>query len=100
MPKDYEANDEERKRGLKISNSVMAQIIMDLQGTTKSLNEAVRDNTCHSYTEESLAPEQTDMIDAAIFLCDSCGWWCEMDELNNDTGDEYCNDCAEDALEP
>lgn len=100
MAKDYEANEEEAKRGLKISNSVIAQIIMDLTGTTKSLNEVVLDNTCHAYSEDSLAPEQTDMIDAAIFLCDNCGWWCETDELNNDTGDQFCNDCAEEALEP
>lgn len=34
-----------------------------------------------------------------MFECDSCGWWCSTDELNNDGEsiyDEACDDCVRD----
>ncbi len=30
------------------------------------------------------------------FECDRCGWWCSTDELNNETGEEFCDDCQSD----
>lgn len=32
-------------------------------------------------------------LDELCFCCDRCGWWCSSDELNNDTGEELCDDC-------
>lgn len=35
-------------------------------------------------------------FDEIAFLCDVCGWYCSVDELNNEDGDELCDDCAAD----
>jgi hypothetical protein len=34
-------------------------------------------------------------ISQYIFECEGCGWWCEIDELHNETDRELCNDCWE-----
>lgn len=32
-------------------------------------------------------------LDSLIFCCDCCGWWCDVDELKNETEQELCEDC-------
>lgn len=34
-------------------------------------------------------------IDDRVFLCDCCGWWCETEELNNETSRDLCDQCVE-----
>ena len=31
-------------------------------------------------------------LDSLVFLCEDCGWWCEISEMN-DSGDWVCEDC-------
>lgn len=62
-----------------------------LQGTCKSLDEGL-DNLYPGMTQDDLTPEDFDEIDNEIFLCDNCGWWCEISE-QDDNG--FCLDCAE-----
>lgn len=33
-------------------------------------------------------------IDERVFCCDGCGWYCSADELNNDSDEQLCEDCA------
>ena len=34
-------------------------------------------------------------LDNIVFECEGCGWWCRTDEeLNNESGEMLCNDCA------
>ncbi len=35
-------------------------------------------------------------LDNAIFLCEVCGWWCEISESNESDLGNVCNDCHED----
>lgn len=33
-----------------------------------------------------------EQVDAAVFCCDGCGWWCLIEELNDG---QLCDDCNE-----
>lgn len=35
-------------------------------------------------------------LDNLMFCCDGCGWYCSTDELNNETGEQLCDECNED----
>lgn len=65
-----------------------ADIVHDLLGTCKSLEEVCSDDEINDKVV-------TDAIDAEIFECDGCGWWCELSELNDDTGRWLCDDCSD-----
>lgn len=43
---------------------------------------------------EDLTTEDHDVIDNNIFLCETCGWWCEISE-RSENDEENCNDCKE-----
>lgn len=66
----------------------MGGIIEYLRGTCRSLEEACQ---MSETTEDALTPEQLGELDDELFLCDSCGWWCGMDEMYNEDG--VCDDC-------
>jgi hypothetical protein len=68
------------------------QLIYDLQGTCEEL---------YSFLER----EAEDLIDHMpflnyldnhIFLCDGCGWWCELSEMSDEG---VCRDCCSDEYE-
>lgn len=63
--------------------------IADLQGTCQSL-EQVLDRHGLADTEEV-----TQAIDAEVFCCSQCDWWCERNEENNEEGG-VCTDCMPD----
>jgi hypothetical protein len=50
----------------------------------------------HAIEEMQHNTEFCDRLDELVFECDGCGWWTGVEELNDDTGDRLCNDCAED----
>jgi len=64
------------------------ELIQALQGTCTTINEHLPDGM----TDDDLTEDDHMAIDNEIFLCDECGWWCEVCEMN-DTGDHICNDC-------
>lgn len=39
-------------------------------------------------------PENLERIDARVFCCEGCDWWCSTDELNNETDKNLCDECA------
>lgn len=45
---------------------------------------------------QTLTPENEQLLEARVFLCDECGWWCDVEELNNETDRNMCDDCSED----
>jgi hypothetical protein len=69
------------------------QLIYDLQGTCNELN---------SFLERHNAEDLIDHIpfleylDNHIFLCDSCGWWCELSEMSDEG---VCSDCCSNEYE-
>ena len=53
--------------------------------------------TCKSLESETTEEEREDTaflraLDDEIFLCDQCGWWCEVEECNEEG---FCEDCAD-----
>lgn len=73
-------------------------VIQDLNGTAQDLQTVLDD---YGKDEEDLSELDRITLDAEIFCCDCCGWWCETDEKNDDqeTGIEVCNDCKENSAE-
>lgn len=74
------------------------QIIIErLQGQCMlSLNDAIEEEY-PEMTEDDLTPEDHNAIDNEIFLCDECGWWCEISEATDiESEDGKCKDCAGD----
>lgn len=66
------------------------QVIADMQGTCSMLIDALPEGM----NEDDLTSEDHEAIDNEIFLCDECGWWCEISE-QADTGEDEqkCEDC-------
>lgn len=79
-----------------ITDEQVQKIIEDLQGTCKSLTDAVIAVTDNPLIDERhLTIEQHHMIDQQIFLCDDCNWWCEISEMSANSTDtnQICLDC-------
>ena len=74
--------------------SKIEAVIDDLRGTCSSL-DAVAERHDIDPNDAGLC----DAIDAQIFNCADCGWWCEMhEEVSAFAGlDEWtCSECAKD----
>ena len=70
--------------------SSVQDIIDELQGTCQSLSWDM-----DRFLEEHNGYEE---IDEQIFLCDICGWWCEVGEEADEQpmGEMICQECADD----
>lgn len=62
------------------------KLIEALQGTCTIIDDHLPDEMEWS----DLTSEDHAEIDDQIFLCDQCGWWCEISEQNG----EICEDCT------
>ena len=83
---------------MRAANFDVDQLIQYLQGSCKTLEEAIRDS--YDMSEGDLTEQDTDKIDSEIFLCSTCGWWCEISEMKLDSSDEQiCGDCCEEDYE-
>jgi hypothetical protein len=71
----------------KVADALEGQCVYDVDGMCEQLEvpDDLRDNA------RFLA-----FIDQKVFCCEQCGWFCSTDELNNDDGNELCDDCAND----
>lgn len=69
------------------ANFNIQELIDELQGTCSSIN----DHLPEGMDDNDLTSDDHEEIDNQIFLCDTCGWWCEscfQDEDGN------CEDCS------
>lgn len=63
--------------------------------TPRQLADDLIGTSDHAYPEELLqTKEELQEFDQYAFNCDGCGWWCDTEELNNETARNLCNDCA------
>lgn len=67
-------------------NFDVQKLVEDLQGTCKQLEEALPEEM----ELNDLTEEDHEFIDNEIFLCETCGWWCEISEQ---TMEGSCRDC-------
>lgn len=65
-----------------------------LQGTCESLGTKL-EQMYPDMVEEDLTTDELFKIDSTVFLCETCGWWCEISEMA-DNGEWICQECADD----
>lgn len=69
------------------------KLIESLQGTCSTIEEHLPEGM----EWVDLTKEDHEAIDAEIFLCEQCGWWCERnEESEQEEYVEHCKDCAMD----
>jgi hypothetical protein len=66
------------------------QIADDLIGTCNSLAVALEHRDADGVENDITFCAA---LDSLVFCCEGCDWWCGIEELNNDTGNERCDDC-------
>lgn len=71
------------------NTDTIMQIGADLLGTCKSLDEVCRE---YGITEDDLSQDELETLDDHTMCCDSCGWWVESNEID-DNGE--CQDCTD-----
>lgn len=65
------------------------------QGTCKTVDDIAQELT--SLMGEEISPDDVgeSLEEQELFLCTTCGWWCESSELaESDDGEHTCEDCA------
>jgi hypothetical protein len=75
---------------MKTENFDVQVLIYHLQGSCDTLNSAI-DTLFPGMSEDDLTEDDHNEIDNQIFLCETCGWWCEICEQDLDGN---CEDCS------
>lgn len=82
---------------MRAKNFDIQVVIDDLQGTCDTLQGGI-ENHYPDMTEDDLTEDDHTILNNQIFLCDTCGWWCEISEQCNENpecGGSDCTDCCE-----
>lgn len=79
-----------------LTDGQMDTLVNELMGTAGPLSDAVESLFDLSEDELTLADHME--LDLGVFLCDECGWWCDVSEQNEapDEVTQLCDDCNED----
>lgn len=67
-------------------------VAQSLQGTCKSLHEALAENQLEHLEDDA---EFLKGLDNEVFCCSQCDWWCELNEMSEEH-DGICTDCQPD----
>lgn len=62
-----------------------------LEGTAGSLHDK------EDWAEGQTVMAFCERLDELVFCCDTCGWWCSMDEANDNDSGYNCEDCHNEA---
>jgi len=80
---------------MNITDEKLDEFIQYLQGTCMSMDEAktkfFEDEDVNA--DDDFTADQLDTICSEIGCCETCGWWVEVCELDED---ENCQDCQDD----
>lgn len=70
------------------------KIVETVQGTCTEDIQSALDYHYPGMTEEDLTEEDHNNIAMEVFVCDTCGWWCESSEEidNGDNPERICSD--------
>lgn len=75
------------------------ELIDNLQGTCNDLNHGIQEVFGEEFNSFNIDNEVIEQLELDIFLCDCCGWWCEISEESDvDDCERICEDCKEDYL--
>jgi hypothetical protein len=72
---------------------VWGQIIYDLNGTCKSIEQVLDEHNAKKLVDHL---PFLHYLDNHIFLCDCCGWWCDVSEAVDASHGLVCDQCFED----
>ena len=61
----------------------MQEVISDLKGT------------CNTINLDEFTVEELEELDEEIFECNTCGWWCDIDEEVGEGTQLICQECNE-----
>lgn len=82
---------------MRLSRAQIDELTAHLEGTCESLQWGL--SGIGIETRDALALLDSDTlieIDAAIFQCDTCGWWYATDEQSASEDEPICEQCADD----
>jgi hypothetical protein len=72
------------------------QLVVDfLQGTAMTLSSAL-ETLYPGMDEDDLTQDDHSNLDELIFNCETCGWWCETSERDEESNCEDCSELKED----
>ena len=79
-----------------LSRIKIQELAAQLCGTCRSLSDA-------QLNELGLKEDSIDLTirleqEGEIFLCDTCGWWCEVSEMSEGHCGQICIECYEEKL--
>lgn len=74
----------------KSPSDIAHEIAETLQGTPMSLGNAL-EQIGRGELENNI--EFCTALDQLVFLCEGCGWWCEMSEVST-VDDGFCDECS------
>lgn len=75
----------------RLTDAQIERLAYRLQGSCQSLDEAA-EFEC-GISEDEMTVDDCHALDALVFCCERCGWWCEQSEMAE--GDEWiCDDCS------
>lgn len=90
---------------IKLTDEQIQLIAEDLQGTGKLLDQAICDITdeeAEGLDEIENWQALCDRVDQLVFLCEGCGWWCEVGdyaEIQENPNGDVCSNCGPDEEE-
>lgn len=82
---------------VRLSRTQIDELTAHLEGTCESLEWGL--SGIGIETDDALSFLDSDTlveIDAAIFQCDTCGWWYGADEEAESDDEQLCEQCADD----
>lgn len=69
---------------------LLDKIVADLRGTCQDIDEVADYHSAGELTIDDL-----EYIETWVFLCEGCGWWCDVGEMReNEDGEHVCEDCV------
>jgi hypothetical protein len=63
--------------------------------TARELADELIGTCAIAFPAELLSEGELAKFDDLAFECEGCGWWCSTDELNNEHGEQLCDECAD-----
>lgn len=75
----------------KFTDEEIDDLAQQLNGTCQTVNEALRYDD-RNRSEDDMTRADHQALDGEIACCETCSWWCEPAELDEDGN---CDDCRD-----
>ncbi len=77
---------------MSLSKDDLNRLAETLAGSSSMLADVVW--SLFDYGKDDLTEDDLLELDDLVSLCETCGWWCEADEMGEDT---VCRECENEA---